>query len=194
MTSILVRLKQATQPLHDRIESAMPLMRPGFTRYDYICHLKLFYGFFAPWEIAVETRLDQYEIDFYRARRKRHLLEQDLLNLGVLPQRIAAIPRCLWTPPLTSVPKALGSLYVLEGSTLGGQVIRKHLQQSLGLDDSVMAYYGVYGRDTSAHWKAFGQFLEAHALPDVEAIIIQSACDTFAALYDWLAGRELLAA
>ena len=37
-------------------------------------------------------------------------------------------------PDLQGVQEALGCLYVVEGSTLGGQVIARHLRQTLGVD------------------------------------------------------------
>lgn len=55
----------------------------------------------------------------------------------------------------------LGYLYVLEGSTLGGLVLRDQVARAFGLRDSNgLAYLSSYERATKAHWREFGQCME----------------------------------
>ena len=58
--------------------------------------------------------------------------------------------------PLNNAAKALGCLYVLEGATLGGVLIARHVRASLGFDgDAGSAFYLGYGPRTGAMWRGF---------------------------------------
>lgn len=55
----------------------------------------------------------------------------------------------------------IGTLYAIEGATLGGQVISRHLQTTLGLTASTGArFFNGYGDtlSTQQHWQEFCQF------------------------------------
>jgi heme oxygenase (biliverdin-IX-beta and delta-forming) len=55
-----------------------------------------------------------------------------------------------------SVPFALGILYVIEGSTLGGRIILKNISAALQLDENHGAsYFAGYGAQTGVRWKTF---------------------------------------
>lgn len=55
----------------------------------------------------------------------------------------------------------LGTLYVLEGSTLGGQVLCRHLAHRLQLQPHQLGYLTGHGRATGARWRATCALLEA---------------------------------
>jgi heme oxygenase len=143
-----------------------------------------FFGFYANWEPQVASILA--DEDFFGPRRKIHLLEQDLTVLGYDAGAIEALPRCRDLPPLAGLPEAYGSLYVLEGSTLGGQVIARRLERSLGFADGRgYAFFRSYGREVGAMWRAFGERLLA--LPSATGeTSVRSAQSTFARLHGWL--------
>jgi heme oxygenase len=51
---------------------------------------------------------------------------------------------------------ALGSMYVLEGATLGGSVIIKQLRLNSNFDSLFkFNYYGIYGKDLITNWQQF---------------------------------------
>jgi heme oxygenase len=57
---------------------------------------------------------------------------------------------------------AIGGLYVLEGATLGGRVIARHLRRHLG--DALILEGGLldfHGEGASVAWKRFGSALDA---------------------------------
>lgn len=59
-----------------------------------------------------------------------------------------------------NISKLAGYLYTKQGSTLGGQVISKHLQKTLGLEPGVTNnFFSGYGDDTGPKWKEFMNFL-----------------------------------
>ena len=92
------------------------------------------------------------------------------------------------TTRLDSIQRVLGCLYVIEGATLGGQVITRHLEKNLGITpESGGAFFAGYGAETGARWKEFCALLTAAAeRVSGEDEIVASANDTFATLGRWL--------
>jgi len=80
----------------------------------------------------------------------------------------------------------LGSVYVLEGSTLGAGVVRPMVARALLLtDDGGLAYLRNYGDGVYDHWRQFQQRMNALSLtPEEQGQIIQAANDCFQALED----------
>ena len=78
-------------------------------------------------------------------------------------------------------------MYVLEGATLGGQIISRHLQTQLGINEkSGCAFFGSYGQEVGPLWKSFIAVLSKY--PKTQAQnekIVQSACRTFQSFQDW---------
>jgi heme oxygenase len=181
---ILQRLREETRPAHDRIERDLESLRAHTCIAHYRLLVARFFGFYADWEPAIAATLaDEH---FFAPRRKLHLLERDLAFLGYDMDAVRALPRCRNLPPLTSMAETLGSLYVLEGSTLGGQVIARRLERSLGFSDGRgYAFFRSYGREVGAMWRAFGERLLAQPADAGEACV-RSAQLTFARLHGWL--------
>lgn len=85
----------------------------------------------------------------FEARRRLPLVEQDLRWLG----ESSAPPDVVVEPP-TDLAEALGMLYVLEGSTLGGQLILRTVARELGLDaEHGASYFHGHGARTGTMWK-----------------------------------------
>lgn len=61
---------------------------------------------------------------------------------------------------ISNEDEALGTMYVMEGATLGGNVIKKHLQQIDEFRNIPFHYYGIYGNEIGNQWKIFIQFLD----------------------------------
>jgi heme oxygenase len=62
-------------------------------------------------------------------------------------------------PSPANLAEALGMLYVLEGSTLGGHVILRTLRNA-GVDCAPLAFLDPYGPDTGRRWRDFLIVLE----------------------------------
>ena len=86
------------------------------------------------------------------------------------------------------MPAALGSMYVFEGATLGGQFITRHLAGRFGLP-AAGEYFNSYGDDVGRMWKAFRGVLLEHSSPEADPVIIGAAVDTFERFGRWLGGR-----
>ncbi|MGE3536058.1 MAG: biliverdin-producing heme oxygenase [Candidatus Tectimicrobiota bacterium] len=186
-SAILEQLKQTTAAAHARIERCVPLLDPGLTWDTYRHWLMACYGFYAPLEARLERLAAGLPADWPQ-RRKLPLLRQDLQALGLAPGQIARLPLCTALPLLESVPSALGCLYVLEGSTLGGQVLARHLARTLGLQAPTGgAFVQSYGAAVGAMWRAFRVHLVSRAgTPESEQLMLRAACDTFAMFEHWL--------
>ena len=190
--SILEQLRQDTRESHMRIEKSQPLARifdPQFSLLEYKMLLSRFYGFYAAIEPILFNRLPVVFEKSLIIRKKTHWLADDLIALGMSKEELDHLPVCFALPEMKSFAHKLGVFYVLEGSTLGGQVIRRHLLQQFGdsVVDALMFYSG-YGSDTGKKWRAFRELvtdwqLKTATAPE-EAIV--GANNTFRCLQDWL--------
>ncbi|NWE37249.1 biliverdin-producing heme oxygenase, partial [Pseudomonas gingeri] len=118
----------------------------------------------------------------------------DLHALGLDDPAVAALPRCTSLPPLDTPAACLGALYVLEGATLGGQILRREMAQRLGLDaDNGGAFLNVYGAETGRRWKDFLDYLSRVPL-DAHAKLraVNAARSTFSCFEQWLDSQEVL--
>jgi heme oxygenase len=151
----------------------------------FLAVLQRFYGFHAVWEEAI-ARHDALG-RFHSARSRLPHLRRDLEALGCGSEQIDALPLCARAGALAAgEAAALGSLYVLEGSTLGGRVISRALSREPWFPQGGLAYFDPYGPHTGAMWLAFRRWCEeAGARHDREAVVI-GAKRTFSLLQEWL--------
>ena len=169
-------LRSGTREEHERLDKGLDLTAPGLTAERYRRVLERFHGFWAGWEPRVAAELGDDAL--FTPRRRLHLLRDDLRAMGAVPEDLSACP----PPPIRGRAEAMGSLYVMEGSTLGGRAILKQLD-GLGLPPGSCTYFAGYGAGTGAMWTTFLQRLEAE--PDTPAVL-RGAKATFATLADWM--------
>jgi heme oxygenase len=187
---ILELLKARTRSHHERAEAALPLMDDGLTLDRYRETLAAFLGVYLPLEerLAAQHAWHALGFDFER-RRKAGLIDRDLLALGLSASDIALVPLCPDLPPVDTLPRALGALYVMEGATLGGQVIRRRLERALGLDatDGV-AFFSSYGEGVGSMWREFQDLVRRSiATHDELDAMVDTAAATFDTLTGWIA-------
>jgi heme oxygenase (biliverdin-IX-beta and delta-forming) len=183
--TILARLKTETRAAHDRIEAAMDLDRRIATRDGYRDLLIRFYGFHKAWEEEAADKA--HDRSFFERRRKTQHLVRDLEALGLKSEDIIRLPQCRPLMPLSAPEAVLGSMYVVEGSTLGGAIIARDVENRLGLTaETGCAYFRSYGRDIAAMWKSFGAVLLEASSPEADDLIVESAQKTFTVMHDWL--------
>lgn len=81
---------------------------------------------------------------------------------------------------------AFGALYVLEGSTLGGLIIKKMISEKLGSEEG-MSFFEGYGKKTAERWKVFTHILNQidtdHNTAD---IVVKTAASTFMLFNSWM--------
>jgi heme oxygenase len=97
-------------------------------------------------------------------RPKYDAIEADLNHLaGNGVQIQAASP--LQMPAMPNDAFAWGMAYVIEGSTLGGRVILKHITPKLGVTEELGArFFAGYGAGTGPMWKSFLEAMTSYAL------------------------------
>jgi heme oxygenase (biliverdin-IX-beta and delta-forming) len=181
--SILAQLKARTAHQHQQTEDGVDLMRDDFSLDDYKNLLVRFYAFYKSYDEKLRESLEENPIDFYGEERfNTPRLLADLKSLEMSDDEISDIETFDDLPAFDSTEKIFGSLYVIEGSTLGGQVISRHLKQKFGFDESSgAAFFSGYGKDTGKMWNAFREAVTAFA--DGDGVnreeIIKAANETF---------------
>jgi len=181
--SLHARLREATQVAHEALErdldwEARVATLPGYR--DLLVRLR---GFHAAYEPAIATALA--DAAFFDPRRRLAGLDADLHALDGAALGTQPMPAA---PRLDGAGAALGALYVLEGSTLGGAVIGRHVARLHG-EGVPLAYYAGRGRATGPLWREFRERLDG--VPEAEAATAFAAgIATFEAMRGWLTTSE----
>ena len=181
-------LKRGTQDLHLRVEQAVNIESVCGGLHTYRALLTRLLGYYEP----LEHRLSGFDweqagLDF-PARRKSAWLRQDLACLGVSEAAQANLPRCTELPRPSSMAAALGAMYVLEGATLGGQVILRMIDKNLQLSAPRGAgFHAGYGPHNGSMWLSFKA--AATSQLDSSARVeeaVHTARETFMTYETWL--------
>jgi heme oxygenase len=184
---VLRMLREGTATEHEAVERALDLLDPDLGRPRLARVLARLHGFW----LAAEAGLDDWAVRFpadaqavdWSRRRRADLFAADLGSLGAVGGPELAAPDL---PRLPGTDEALGRLYVLEGSTLGGVLIDRHLAALPGLSDVRVRAFSPYGADTGAMWHTFRTAARVRASSGGDAAaMVRSARATFAALAAW---------
>lgn len=182
---VLALLRRGTAAEHADLERSLDLLDPALDRTRLTHVLDRMHGF---WQVA-ETGLDAWAARFpadawhvsWERRRRATLFAADLATLGV--------PATCGGPELPApagTDEALGRLYVLEGSTLGGALIDRHLATVRGLSGLSLQAFSPYGTETGAMWHGFRRVARARVAAGGDAgVMLSAARQTFGALASW---------
>ncbi len=177
-------LRAATAEAHERlhqIPAFQALAEGRLDRAGYARLLRRLLGFHTAIEagLAAAPTLAPYGIDL-AARRRAPLLRADLADLGVPP--IAPLAP---VPGFATAARALGAVYVTEGSTLGGRQLARGLDRLLPAGQGRSFLLG-HGARHGAMWAACCAAIEAcGAEPGGLAGMLSGAAETFAAFEAW---------
>lgn len=168
------------------------LLTPDLNRVAYRTHLVRLYGTVTSLEAGLWAEPGWHLLLGDTAdRRKTPWLVQDLADLGV--HDVAVLPcDAIRTPDTTA--QALGVAYVLEGATLGGAIIGKHLRRSAGITpERGGRYYHSYGSERGPRWLHMQATLDRFGTvhPDAVEEVEQAAATTFAAMHAWMAASRV---
>lgn len=148
-----------------------------------------YYGFFFAFEAALQAdSFSEQVANELKLRFKSPALRDDLLSFGETEEQIDSLEVCRELPPLGSRAQILGSVYVLEGSALGGLLISKHLSTFSFYTPERGSFFLADPKTVSSNWKAFLERLESVPALD-ENEVIASAVLTFELLDSWMAKR-----
>ena len=160
--SYLSELKTATATVHAEVE-AIPvfntLLSDTVSVKNYRDALYMLYQFHQSVEPAMFEHLPESFIVACGLRSRLDALRNDLHNLDTaLPSSSDKLNT------INDEASAFGACYVLEGSSLGGAVIRKHLLRHLHpVDPLPLRFYSFHLQDLSAYWKHFSTTFETAA-------------------------------
>lgn len=94
-------------------------------------------------------------------------------------------------PEIDNAQKALGVMYVLEGSTLGGQHIAKMISSKLNMSpDQGFKFFNPYQSSTQARWQQFKDFLNDPRSVSNPDEVVQAANETFLTYNHWISAYE----
>jgi heme oxygenase len=185
----LARLRAGTREAHARIETVPALSRlmaPDLTHDEYIALLQHLHAFHTQFEPAIAAALEaRPEAAAMLDGARPRALAEDLVWFGARPVMPPSLPR------LDTTGAALGALYVIEGSGLGGRVIARHLMGSLGVGaGSGGSFYCNLSADAARQrWHRLCALLEPANGSDVDAAesgeterMVDGALQTFGAL------------
>ena len=177
------RLRAATADAHQTLEDALDLPRRLAERDTILRVLCGLRGFFAPAEVALDGALGPAVM---AGRHRVPALDADLRALGLDGPGIERLSRSPAAGRARSRAAALGTLYVLEGTRLGGRVIGRALARQAWIPAGFSQFWSDEA-DMDQHWPRFLALLPAEREPNV---VVDSALETFDALHAWLASAD----
>lgn len=179
--AIINALRADTAAQHQHLEDIVNIEARIQNHDDYCALLADFYSFYQALEAALEG-FDWKTLNHdFEGRRKCPKLLADLNALGVKPHGETAPVRAPKTPA-----QAFGALYVLEGATLGGQIITRQLIEK-GYPAEERSFFGGYGEDNGKMWQSFQMALADYVnTPEREAEAIEGARQAFTDMANWL--------
>jgi heme oxygenase (biliverdin-IX-beta and delta-forming) len=181
-TTMFEQLRHSTKSSHASLEKTfIAKLKALRTTEDYAGLLGTLHDFYAPVEHQVSHFVDNEVLPDFNERRKVQALLQDMEHLN--RTHIVRHPPLL--PGINNVSTALGALYVIEGSTLGGQIIAGMLNKQLGIDRG-LSFFRFYGAETESRWNDFRQCLIKHQTKFDVNELCASAQQTFESMHQWL--------
>ncbi|MBS1602123.1 MAG: biliverdin-producing heme oxygenase [Bacteroidetes bacterium] len=181
-------LKEYTEDVHHASEKKMIVaLRQISTYEDYIRMLSWLYGFYAPVEKLIRQHLTEDNFPDINRRSRAEYILWDIRESG-LPA--PALEACEQLPVIDSFHSALGAMYVLEGSTLGGRIIAGMIARSLE-STHCLSFFNGYGAETGNMWSTFKAYLNQPFSSHERREVIAAAEDTFLTFKNWIEKHEL---
>ncbi|MDO5654950.1 MAG: biliverdin-producing heme oxygenase [Flavobacteriaceae bacterium] len=152
-------LKEKTHFEHILLEEklhAERIVQGSYNMADYRQLIEINYRFLQNYEAEVHDAipLTMAEKMFLAQRKKFPAIQQDAAQLGLVISNETAHKK------ITNSAQALGIMYVMEGSSLGGNMIQRHLKKNPEFDQIQFKFLGFYGKSTAEMWKNFIQTID----------------------------------
>ncbi len=196
-------LKAETGELHRRLERNMGLLDPPLSMDRFAFVLGRFASFHRAWEPALSAHPALATVMAGKSRVAH--AERDLAALGIAGSAGAvggvggadgardgapAADVCgLAEALLIDAESAMGSVYVMQGSTLGGQAINRAVERQAWAPQDGFHYFGSPDRDVRKDWDELQCWAESYWPPASWPSIALGARATFVALDGWLSPR-----
>ena len=166
----LASLRNATTVRHRILEGVLPLATQPLEVALYSRALAGFEVFLQAWEPRLRSAMPLRLHAWLTTRSRYELVRGDIASLRCERTRISPSLKEACVASVNGIElggacatyAAFGSMYVLEGSALGGQVIAKAARDSLDIHaHNGGAYFNGFGAATAARWRSFLGLLEA---------------------------------
>lgn len=177
-------LKENTQQQHDLLEQKFnsdKIFGQSYSVEDYRRLIGLNYQFLQRYESKIRAGLSEEFKTLVNmdSRTKLPIIEQDATALNIHYSGDSE------TPEIASEAEAAGMLYVIEGASLGGNVIKKQLQKNPAFADTTFHYFGMYNENISAFWKSFMAGLNTYFTPENYPEVLKGAERAYAELLEY---------
>lgn len=185
------QLKEYTTAAHQLLEKKLiSQIKSIHSARDYVRLLKMMYGYYAAIEVEIERYAAAHPNVNFSNRRKAEYLLDDLKFFNSFEQPLL----CQELPAINSYPAALGALYVLEGSTLGGKIIAQMIAGKFNMTSPQgISFFLGYGEETQAMWQQFKTLLEQHFSDSEKEEVMRTANDTFTTFRNWVERQSVVA-
>lgn len=177
-SALSLELRSETRLDHEEIERQTGWPDSIKDREDYRQCLRGLLSIWRPFELALSTGEAWAALGIEgQHRTRREVLEHDLRALGDNP---AHVPTLSVDPPM-DLPGQIGVLYVLEGSALGGRVIRADVLRRLG--PSLVDATAFFLASSNPSWRILLAAVDAfgNSWPTDRPRVLIGAKQTFAA-------------
>jgi heme oxygenase (biliverdin-IX-beta and delta-forming) len=179
-------LKDYTRSVHSELEQRLLSHIQAVRNVQhYGSLLALMYGYYA----ALERQLEKFasSLPDYDHRRKADSILEDLKTLNFSTESLCV---CEDLPAIRSVASALGAMYVLEGSTLGGKIISKLLRKQVPAVSESIRFFEGYRERTGEMWQRFKTHLSDSVERPHFAETQEAAHETFLKFKNWIDKHE----
>lgn len=156
-SAFLHALRNATATAHSMLEDlplSQSLVSQQVSLRDHAMYLSYMKEVMIVYDHTILPQIESFIPDATQ-RKKLPALLADLTYLERQGVEIVPAP-VVNLPQVAGVAALMGMAYVIEGSTLGGRVIARHLQKKLGLNETNGAsFFAGHGENTGKMWTAF---------------------------------------
>lgn len=175
MNMLSTTIKEATKAGHQDTEKKVVLrIKQIRSEQDYLELLRCFYAYFSAVEHAIAPYITTATLPDYQERRNSSYIKTDIQELG---GDLADLPLA-HPPAVDSDIQAMGALYVLEGSIMGGPYIVQMLKK-LGISRG-FSFFSGYGEDSGKMWHSFTEALNSLPKSELDNLrAIDAAVETF---------------
>ncbi|WP_459641938.1 biliverdin-producing heme oxygenase [Kineococcus sp. NUM-3379] len=178
-------VRETTREAHRRLEARVDVLGSPWHPHVHRVWLTRTLGLLEPVEDAVGAWAAADDgFPSWPPRRRAAMVAADLRALGVSAEEVAAVPRC----PAVAVPRsraeALGTCYVLDGSTLGGALVRRAALAGGVAEQACTSFTGAPG--AGGRWRQTVTALQRLDPADAQ-VAAGAALRAFRLHEDWLA-------
>lgn len=174
-------LKQNTAEYHDAAEklfNSEKIFNKTFTLEDYKKIINTNYLMLLNSEDRIFNSLseklsEKLQLD---QRKKLPFIEKDIESLSIKNRDVS------YHLEINNEYEALGMMYVIEGSTLGGNVIAKQLSKTEDFTNVTFHFFGCYQENTGPMWKNFKEILDAEVAKENYDVVLSGAKKLYAFL------------